>query len=414
MLALALAGKFRPPELVGIRGLWFAASLLCIELPWLFAGVQFIGSLAILVLNPALGAIEGFGLVIAGASSWLWFDLHRLSFMAREPLKEAIRGLAGDANPIERERLAADYEQSVRKLLATKAWLRPFRFSRPGVERIVDVAYGTEAGQTLDLYRSAGYQDSSPMPVLLYVHGGGWVVGSKHQQGQPLLWHLAQRGWLCADINYRLAPRHKFPECLVDVKAAIAWLKRSAFEYGADPKFIAISGGSAGGHLCALAALTANDKAYQPGFETLDTQVQAAVPLYGVYDITNSLNTRPGADIVELMRRFVMPNRQEQDPETWRNASPKFRVNESAPPMFVLHGTHDDLVPVGDARDFASCMAAESDAAFAYAELPGGQHGFDLFHGVRAECSVVAIEHFLRWCLSTPQRTDKPVGSSSR
>lgn len=407
MLALALGGKFRPPELACVRGLWFATSLLCIELPWLLACVQLIGNLAILVLNPALGVVEGLGLVLAGGSFGLWYDLHRLTFKAREPLKEAISGLAGEAGP-KRALLAADYEQSVQQLLATKAWLRPFRFSRPGVERLADIAYGPEAGQTLDLYRCAGYQNSlEPMPVFLYVHGGGWVIGNKHQQGQPLLWHLAQRGWLCADINYRLAPRHKFPECLVDVKAAIAWLKQSASNYGADSKFIAIGGGSAGGHLCALAALTANDKAYQSGFEALDTQVQAAVPLYGVYDITNSLNTRPGADIVELMRRFVMPNRQEQDPETWRNASPKFRVNKSAPPMFVLHGTHDDLVPVGDARDFASCMAAESDSGFAYAELPGGQHGFDLFHGVRAECAVVAIEHFLRWCLNASDRTTR-------
>ena len=83
--------------------------------------------------------------------------------------------------------------------------------------------------------------------------------------------HLAAQGWVCVAINYRLAPRDPFPAHIVDVKRAIAWIREHIAEYGGDPSYLAITGGSAGGHLAALAALTPNDPAYQPGFEDADT-----------------------------------------------------------------------------------------------------------------------------------------------
>src|SRR5690349_8675258 len=99
--------------------------------------------------------------------------------------------------------------------------------------------------------------------------------------------YLASLGWVCVAINYRLSPRATFPDHIIDVKRAIAWVKANIAEYGGDPDFVVITGGSAGGHLSALAALTPNDPEYQPGFEDADTTVQACVPFYGVYDFTN-------------------------------------------------------------------------------------------------------------------------------
>ena len=124
-------------------------------------------------------------------------------------------------------------------------------------------------------------------PALVQVHGGGWVIGFKERQGQLLMHEMAGHGWVCFNVDYRLSPKATFPDHLVDVKRAIAWVREHADEFGVDPDFVAITGGSAGGHLAALAALTADVDDYQPGFEDADVSVQAAVPFYGVYDFTN-------------------------------------------------------------------------------------------------------------------------------
>ncbi len=91
---------------------------------------------------------------------------------------------------------------------------------------------------------------------MVYVHGGAWIIGDKREQGKPMMFELVARGWVCVAINYRLSPKGTWPDHIVDVKKALAWVKEHIAEYGGDPAFVAISGGSAGGHLCALAALT--------------------------------------------------------------------------------------------------------------------------------------------------------------
>ena len=96
--------------------------------------------------------------------------------------------------------------------------------------------------------------------------------------------HLADRGWICVAMNYRVSPLHTWPDHIIDVKRALAWVKENIADYGGDPNFVAITGGSAGGHLAALAALTPGDPEFQPGFEDADTSVVAAVPVYGRYD----------------------------------------------------------------------------------------------------------------------------------
>ena len=106
-------------------------------------------------------------------------------------------------------------------------------------------------------------------------------------QGYTLMSHMVELGWICVSINYSKSPRSAFPAHLVDVKRAIAWVRENIADYGGDPDFLAITGGSAGGHLASLAALTPNDPTFQPGFEDADTTVQAAAPYYGVYDFTD-------------------------------------------------------------------------------------------------------------------------------
>jgi acetyl esterase/lipase len=276
--------------------------------------------------------------------------------------------------------------------------LNPFSRRNPRVRVDRDIAY-SDAGKRghLDVYRPVD-REVAGAPVLLQVHGGGWTMGSKNDQGIPLMHRMAERGWVCVAINYRLAPRDPFPAQIIDVKRAIAWIKEHIEDYGGDPSYVAITGGSAGGHLTALAALTPNDPAYQPGFEGADTRVQAAVPFYGVYDFAGATGLRNAL----LMRdRYLAPTivqrRWDEDPEVFEDASPILRITEDAPDFFVLHGAHDSLVAVEQARLFVAALRETSKSSVAYAEFPGTQHAFDVFPSIRSEHVVRAVERYLEW-----------------
>ena len=255
----------------------------------------------------------------------------------------------------------------------------PWMFGRHDVERIADIAYG-DGGRSnlLDLYRHRSRP--SDAPTLIYLHGGRFRWGRKNREARPLLYHLASQGWTCISANYHLSslPAEGFPQHLVDTKNVIAWVRSHGREYGADPDTIFLVGASAGAHLAAMAALTPNDPMFQPGFETADTSIAAGVGLYGYYG-------QLGGD---------------EQPST----SPSDYVNAQAPPFFVVHGDHDTYTPVQGARSFVERLRAVSAGPVVYAELPGAQHSFDLFHSIRFETVIDAIEAFAAW-VRTPTTT---------
>ena len=268
---------------------------------------------------------------------------------------------------------------------------------RPGLTRVKNITFA-EYGKKkvkLDVYKSDDARPGDNRPGVLQIHGGGWVFGDKREQGVPLLNHLAVNGWVGINANYRLSPRAKFPAHLVDLKKAIAWYREHAEEHGADPNFLCVTGGSAGGHLTALVGLTANDPEYQEGFEDVDTSTRAAVPFYGVYDLTN----RRGRWHKDTVKRFFGPwilgKKIEEDPDAFRKASPMDRVRPDAPPFFVIHGSHDSLVPVGDAREFVEMLRAVSDAPVLYAEMRGAEHAFEVFPSYRTARVIEGVERFL-------------------
>jgi acetyl esterase/lipase len=230
---------------------------------------------------------------------------------------------------------------------------------------------------------------------MLEIHGGAWVSGDKRREARPLMFHLAARGWICVTANYRLSPRATFPEHLVDVKLALAWIRSNIESYGGDSSFVAITGGSAGAHLSALAALTPGDPEYQPGFASADTSVQACVPFYGVYDFSDRFGGRGADGMGGFMERVVLKRRVADDPDAFERASPLRRVRSDAPPFMVVHGTHDSLAPVEGARGFAAGLREVSNAAVVSLELPGAQHAFELFHSSRTGHVVLAVQQFL-------------------
>jgi acetyl esterase/lipase len=178
--------------------------------------------------------------------------------------------------------------------------------------------------------------------------------GKKDREALPLLYHLAKHGWVCISANYRLQPRVRFGEQVDDIRQVVAWAKVHAAEYGGDPDFVMIGGGSSGGHLAAMIGLEAGS-------------VDAVVAFYGQFHYGPS----------------------EESPSTY--------VTENAPPFFLLHGDHDNLVPVEGTRQFAQALRSVSRNPVIYAELPNATHNFDLFNSVRSLTIARAVEIYGAW-----------------
>jgi acetyl esterase/lipase len=266
-----------------------------------------------------------------------------------------------------------------RKPRTARILLFPFVTRPRDVAADRNLAYGP-AGRAnlLDVYHHRSLPDGAP--VMICFHGGGFYGGRKSFESRALLFRLASQGWVTISANYRLRPQAGFFEHVEDAKRVIAWARANADRYGADPSQIYLSGGSAGGTLSSIAALTQNDPRYQPGFEAADTSVSGVVSLYGWYG------------------------------GYWGRGGPTSEFGvlghdaSSAPPFFVAHGAEDSLAHVETARRFVDHLRSSSPNPVVYAELPHGQHAFDLFHSFRFSAVVDGIEAFTAWVRSSSAR----------
>lgn len=257
-----------------------------------------------------------------------------------------------------------------------------------------DISYGPGGTEhLLDIWRRPDLAPGHRAPVLIQVPGGAWSVNGKRPQAYTLMSRMVELGWICVSINYSKSPRAKFPAHIIDVKRAIAWVRENIGDYGGDSDFIAITGGSAGGHLASLAALTPNDPTFQPGFERADTTVQAAAPYYGVYDFTDFDNMHEL--MMPFLENFVMKARFADQPERFTEASPISYVHRDAPPFFLLHGDRDQLAPIGQARAFCAALQGAGAPTVAYAELANAHHAFDITPTVRSRLAADAVSDFL-------------------
>jgi acetyl esterase/lipase len=248
--------------------------------------------------------------------------------------------------------------------------LAPFPIRPRSVRRVRNLSYGPDRKHRLDVYRR---RDSQGGPVLLYLHGGGYSSGGKHWEGRALLHRLAARGWVCMSANYRLRPAADFPDHLDDAKRALAWAHEHAAEYGGDAGTVVVAGSSAGAQLSALCALTASNDS-----DHGHARVDAAVCLYGYYG------------------RYYG-----RGPDESPVSTPLALDASTAPPFFLAHGDHDTYAPVEGARALTNHLRAQSSAPVVYAELPGGQHAFDLFYSWRGAAVVDGIDSFLARVVAT-------------
>jgi acetyl esterase/lipase len=210
-------------------------------------------------------------------------------------------------------------------------------------------------------------------PVLVYLHGGGFRMGSKMLGARPLIYRLAARGWVCVSADYRLV-RAGYADQLADARAVLAWVRDNARTYGGDPDAVFAAGGSAGAHLVATAALSG-------------TEVRGVVGMYGYYGDTGGSGPGP--------------------------RSPQERISPDAPPFLVVHGALDTLVLREDARAFADRLRAVSREPVVYAELPGTHHNFDLFHSPRFHAVTDAVIRFAELTIETGPEGDRPRSAAS-
>ena len=376
----------------------FGTALMATELAWIWLPLQ-----ALLAWLLSLGGATESGLgslamlILVISWSGLAWSIWQ-STLAEEAIESALQeGLGyGYRNDIPPQRSG-----ELRREVRFEDWRNPGPLPAAGVEVLRNIPYGP-AGvrQQLDIYRPQVIPEEG-CPVLFQIHGGAWMIGDKKQQALPLMYHLASKGWICVAANYRLSPSVGFPTHLLDCKKALCWIRENGGEYGMDTSFVAVTGGSAGGHLTALMGLTANRSDLQPDNPDTDTSLQAAVPFYGVYDFLVRYNQHPNREVYQqFLKGKVMYESLEENPDLWDLASPVAQVHGDAPPFMVLHGSLDSLAAVKDGQIFAEKLKEVSEQPVVYAELPGAEHAWETIHSLRTEHTIDGVHRFLEWALA--------------
>lgn len=278
----------------------------------------------------------------------------------------------------------------------------PIRPRDVEVVREVTYAQRGEREMKLDVLRRKDHPTGAP--VLVQIHGGGWVIGRKEDQGLPLMHLLARRGWVCFNVEYRLSPKATFPDHIVDVKEAVAWVRAHAAEYGGDASRLVITGGSAGGHLASLAALTPGVN--QPGFEDADTSVAGCASMYGVYDFTDRKGHWKGRKLDLLLERRVMKVPMAEARERYQAASPMSVVSADAPPFLIVQGTSDTIVPPVEATVFTDVLRATSHQPVTLLAVQHAQHSFDLLPSPRTRAVLQHVVAFCEGVAASPMTPD--------
>jgi acetyl esterase/lipase len=227
----------------------------------------------------------------------------------------------------------------------------------------------------LDLYLPAKQR----APLIVWVHGGGWGAGSKSDMP---LGRLVPEGFAIASVDYRLSGEAPFPAQAHDIKAAIRFLRAKASELGINADRIAISGGSAGGHLAQLVGVTNGNRELEGavGVTGVSSDVQAIVSFYGMSDFTTILqqSTPHGVSVrVPALQAFLGAQPSEK-PELARLASPVFHVNAKSPPLLLIHGDEDPQAPFEQSQEMEAAYK-KAGARVQFEVIRGGLHGGEKF-----------------------------------
>jgi acetyl esterase/lipase len=246
-----------------------------------------------------------------------------------------------------------------------------------------DISYADSDNprQQLDLYLPLNIRSDKPLPLIVFIHGGGWQKGSK-AGGRELLSRFIQTGnYAAASIGYRLTDEARWPAQLHDCKAAIRWLKAHAQEYYIDPAKIGVWGTSAGGHLAALLGTTGDVKELEGALGKhldQDSRVACVVNYFGPANFL-TLVTQPssidrGVD-AQYPEALLLGGPVQKQEALAKEASPVTHVSAGDAPFFTAHGTLDPLVPFAQAQELHSALQRAGVPSILQ-EISNGVHGF--------------------------------------
>ncbi len=263
----------------------------------------------------------------------------------------------------------------------------------PGVKILEDLEYGRANGRPmlLDLYLPEN--NGQPLPLIVWIHGGAWVAGSKNDRS-PALQFLGE-GYAVAQVGYRLSPEAKFPAQIHDCKAAVRWLRANAAKYKLAPDRFVAWGASAGGHLVALLGTSGDLAALEGTVNDLkeSSRVQAVVDWFGPTDFlhigepeSDIRHNAPDSPESRLLGGSVLENRDKA-----AQASPITYVSKDAPPFLIMHGERDRTVPFNQSELLYEALK-KAGADVTFVPVKGAGHGFG---GPNA---IGPVREFLKRC----------------
>ena len=251
-----------------------------------------------------------------------------------------------------------------------------------GVTVEANVAYDAHKETVVDVFRPKGA--GHKRPGVLFIHGGGWTGGTKESVVQHFVVPFLQRGFVVANVEYRLAKTALAPAAVHDVLKAAEWFRKNAGKYGVDGKKIVVSGGSAGGHLALMVGLAKKSTGMGP-----TGNVAAVVNFYGITDV---------ADLLEGVneRKYAVtwvPDTLTDRREIARRVSPQSWTGKGEPPVLTIHGDSDPTVPYEHGITLTK-MLRDSGNDAELISIPKGAHG-DFMRNTQAPAIWEQIFQFL-------------------
>ncbi len=252
---------------------------------------------------------------------------------------------------------------------------------KPGALRLLqDLSYAQGSkkhSQALDLWLPNAATKEHRVPLIVWIHGGAWCQGDKRETPAQF---FAQAGYAVASLNYRLTTEARFPAQIEDCKAAIRWLRAHAAEYNFDPDRVGVFGGSAGGHLAVMIGLTGDDREFDDtaGYRNLSSKVQAVCDWSGPSDLTTFVKQSGPKFALSHQLEMFLGGKLEDNRELALKASPISYVASNEPPILIMHGDADELVPHEQSEELVAALKkAHDDVQFV--TVKGGGHNFGTY-----------------------------------
>lgn len=264
-------------------------------------------------------------------------------------------------------------------LLASSCAFAQQRRALEGIDAKRDQPYaGTDnPRQKLDLYLPAKRASDKPLPVVVFIHGGGWRGGDKASGTNRVAPYVASGEYAGVSVGYRLSAEAKFPAQIHDCKAAIRWVRANAKQYNLDPDRIGVWGSSAGGHLVSLLGTSGDVKELEGDLgpnTSVNSRVACVVNYFGPENfitMAEKQNENAGTAVAGLLGGPA-----KEKPDVAKAASPVTYVTPDDPPFLTAHGTDDPTVPFGQATEIDATLK-KAGVSSLLVEVTSAGHGFN-------------------------------------